>query len=90
MLFLLAVFLMVSCANDCNESTWYEDLDQDGLGNPLVHVDSCDQPSGYVSNGTDADDDNPGEAALHSAWDEFDEDNFNIFLVSSVVAGYVN
>lgn len=72
--------LMFSCNSDCDEVSWYEDADQDGLGNPAVSQESCDQPSGFVSNDTDVDDNNAGELTLHSAWDEFDKDNFTIFL----------
>lgn len=41
--------------DDCTPTTWYEDADGDGLGNPEVTMESCDQPEGYVGN---ADDDN--------------------------------
>ena len=45
-------------------STWYRDHDGDGYGNSSRHVDLCDAPSGYVSDGSDCDDDasgvNPG------------------------------
>ncbi len=34
-------------------TTWYQDLDGDGLGNGAVSVSNCDQPTGYVSNGSD-------------------------------------
>ena len=37
---------------------WYEDLDGDNFGNPLVLVNSCTQPAGFVSDGTDCNDAN--------------------------------
>jgi len=54
--------------NDCDEeidepdsidaSTWYEDEDEDGYGNVDRTVQACSQPSGYVDNADDCDDDN--------------------------------
>lgn len=43
------------------EQTYYQDLDNDGFGNPLVTVLDCNIPSGYVSNNTDCND-NDGSA----------------------------
>jgi len=40
-------------------STWYEDSDDDGYGNPNVTMLSCDQPIGYVANDDDCDDTDP-------------------------------
>ncbi len=40
-------------------NTWYEDLDGDGLGNPLVDTIACEQPIGFVNNSSDANDDCP-------------------------------
>ncbi len=50
----------IACDKDddtpCTESTWYQDADSDGLGNPDVSQSACDQPTGYVSNSDDSDD----------------------------------
>ncbi|MFH0819076.1 MAG: putative metal-binding motif-containing protein, partial [Patescibacteria group bacterium] len=64
--------------NNCNGSidegnaqpvgTWYADLDNDGYGNPALTTVSCGQPTGYVANNTDCDDNdrnkNPGETEV--------------------------
>lgn len=47
---------------DCDESTWYADNDGDGYGSAAYTLSSCDQPTGYVSNGNDLDD---SIAAVH-------------------------
>ncbi|MEM1319606.1 MAG: YHYH protein [Bacteroidota bacterium] len=49
-----------SCDKDddspCTTLTWYEDADEDGLGNLDVAQDACEQPTGYVANADDTDD----------------------------------
>ena len=56
-------------------STYYADSDGDGYGDPGDDVDACAAPSGYVSDSSDCDDDeptaNPGETEI---CDEIDND----------------
>ncbi|HUU44415.1 MAG TPA: SBBP repeat-containing protein, partial [Acidobacteriota bacterium] len=33
--------------------TWYADTDDDGFGDPAITVAQCDQPAGYIADGTD-------------------------------------
>ncbi len=58
--------LVTSCNKDdenpCTETTWYQDADGDGLGNPDVPFDSCEQPTGYVAGNTDTDDADPNSS----------------------------
>ena len=73
----------VACGNDedtCTESSWYEDLDGDGLGNPDVSQMSCDQPEGYVTDNSDTDDSGTASSSGTpvSAFDEFNPDAVNI------------
>ena len=52
--------------NDCDTvidngvlTTFYADTDQDGYGDPVVSQDVCSQPSGFVTNGDDCNDNEP-------------------------------
>jgi hypothetical protein len=90
----LGIFTFSSCDDgECVEpTTWYEDADGDGLGNPDVSQEDCDQPDGYVADNTDTDD--AGSSDLHSAFADFDADNFSIYLDGNEVViesnGYPN
>ncbi len=76
-LFLFGVVLFASSCQDdedvCVETTWYEDADDDGLGNPDVSQQACDQPSGYVADNTDSNDGGV-VGTPRSAFDEFNSD----------------
>jgi hypothetical protein len=80
--FVASLFIFQACDdNECQTpTTWYEDADGDGLGNPDVSVEDCDQPSNYVTDNTDTDDTDAGGASLHAAFSDFDSDNFTIYL----------
>jgi hypothetical protein len=41
------------------QSTWYQDADNDGFGNPAMSQLACVQPPGYVTDNTDCNDTNP-------------------------------
>ena len=59
-IFILTLFI-ISCDSDdssCLTSTWYQDLNSNGLGNPNVSQEACDQPDGYVLDNTDTNDGN--------------------------------
>ncbi len=85
---MLLFMALVSCNKDeCETQTSYQDADGDGLGNPLVSIDACEIPEGYVCNNTDTDDtnasdgsDGDGSDGLHPAFSEFDDDNLTIYL----------
>lgn len=59
----------------CVETTWYQDADEDGLGNPDETLSACEQPEGYVDNADDFNDE-----GLHPAFADFDADNFTIYV----------
>ncbi|MBI1267656.1 MAG: hypothetical protein GC193_09540 [Cryomorphaceae bacterium] len=50
---------LATCPGPCTSATtWYQDLDDDGIGNTNVTLLACEQPAGYVSIGFDCDDTN--------------------------------
>lgn len=79
---------LYSCSkddDDCTKTNWYQDSDQDGLGDPNESIAACEKPDGYVSNNTDSDDTMADGDGLHAAFAEFDNDNYEIYLDGSEV-----
>lgn len=74
------ITLFTSCNEQdevCTEITWYEDADNDGLGNPDVSLSTCEQPDGYVADNSDPNDSGVNSTPL-SAFDEFNTDAVTI------------
>lgn len=81
---LTTVSLLSSCdkEEDCIEITWYEDNDGDGLGNPDVSLSACEQPNGYVEDGTDPDDSGNTTLLGNTPVSAFDDFNADAVMVS--------
>ncbi|MEM9719280.1 MAG: hypothetical protein AAGA10_08540 [Bacteroidota bacterium] len=67
------LIFFVSCDPDdgdelCVETTWFEDADGDGLGNVNSSLSACDQPTGYVANSDDTDDEGTTPAGSVSTY----------------------
>ncbi len=78
-------FLSTSCNEEddpCAEITWYQDADNDGLGNPDVSQLACTQPEGYVADNTDPDDTGGAEALGSTPTSAFDDFNASAVTVS--------
>jgi len=74
---------------DCTgKTTWHEDSDNDGYGNPNVSLDTCDQPAGYVLDDTDCDDSNenvnPGATEICNGIDDDCDGNIDEGCVVAV------
>lgn len=52
--------------DESTATTWYVDSDGDGCGSGLTIQLACDQPSGYVSNSRDANDNNASRGCITS------------------------
>lgn len=86
-LLLLGVVVFISsCKEDddtaCTETTWYEDADSDGLGNPDVSQSACAQPEGYVADNSDTDDTGSTSSTGGTPVSAFDDFNSDAVTVS--------
>lgn len=69
-------------------STWYQDNDRDGYGNPSITLQQCGQPQGYVASSSDCNDSDPnvhpktgGETACDGVDDDCNgvaDDSYNV------------
>lgn len=83
LLLLGTVLLISSCKEDeCLETTWYEDADGDGLGNPDVSESACDQPAGYVADNSDTDDTGGSTTTGTTPTSAFDDFNSDAVMVT--------
>ena len=81
--------------DDCTEQTWYQDADGDGFGNVNLSQNSCTQPTGYVSDNTDFEDNNasayPG--AVENCNDGIDNDgdgNIDNCIVDKILGNWTD
>ena len=65
----------------CEELTWYQDHDKDGRGNPDMKQLACEQPDGYVADGTD-EDDNCAEILFYQDIDEDSRGNPDVSILA--------
>jgi len=70
--------------NNCNSSidegvqtTYYEDVDGDGFGDPNSFTMDCSPPTGYVSNDDDCDDNDPLEFPGQTWYADLDDDGYS-------------
>jgi hypothetical protein len=82
LLFTGIMFSIISCDDSCEELTWYEDSDGDGLGNPDESQSACNQPLGYVLDNTDDDDSGSTSTAGSTPVSAFDEFNSAAVTIS--------
>ncbi len=54
--------------------TWYRDSDGDGMGDPAVTTEACEEPSGYVDNDDDCDDTSASDLDADGLYDCEDDD----------------
>lgn len=99
-----AACIGVPNSDDCDDTdeslalqggTYYQDLDQDGTGNPEVYVYVCSQPPGYVLDGTDCDDADPDFSGGTTYYRDLDGDGYGDPLwprgsCTGAPVGYVN
>lgn len=85
LLLLGVIFAISSCQGEgdaCIDTSWYEDADGDGLGNPGASLSACEQPDGYVADNTDTDDSGGSSSAGITPLAAFEDFNANAVAVS--------
>jgi Secretion system C-terminal sorting domain/Putative metal-binding motif len=61
-------------------TTYYQDADGDGYGNPAMTQSACTQPSGYVTDNNDCNDSNPLINPLTTWYADVDGDGYGGFI----------
>lgn len=69
---------------------WFQDVDQDGFGNPLVAVFNAIQPIGYVSNNQDCDDNDATKHDTFAFYVDADGDGYGVLPQVQVCAANMN
>lgn len=59
-------------------ATWYFDGDSDGYGTPFTTIVQCDQPAGYVADGSDCNDGDPTINPVTPRYPDGDGDGYSI------------
>jgi PKD repeat protein/C1A family cysteine protease len=59
------------------QTTYYRDADGDGYGDPNDSTQACTQPSGYVTDNTDCDDNDPKEHPNQTWYKDTDSDGYS-------------
>lgn len=67
-LFSTLMFVLVGCGDQCEEITWYQDLNQNGIGNEEQRIISCIQPDGYVDTAGDLYDECEEDISIQPYW----------------------
>ena len=92
------LMLVVACGSDddsptCVEQTWYQDADGDGFGNATATQNACTQPTGYVANNTDLNDNDansfPNATEICDGLDNDGDGQVDGLMTSNCAAGEV-
>ncbi len=69
--------LSLIVTNFCQLNNYYRDADGDGYGNPIDTIQACSPPSGYVTNSTDCNDNDPKEHPNQTWYKDADNDGYS-------------
>ncbi len=70
-------FVITVDENAVGGTTYYQDLDADGFGNPAVTQQACVPPAGYVADHTDCNDNDPLEKPGQTWYADLDGDGYS-------------